>query len=181
MRKIVIPVNDNLRIQSWLEADADELFNLVDQNREALQEWLIWVPQTKTKEDVDTFIAKCQKEYEKKIGFQMGLWDGDKLIGTVGLNNLDLTSKKASIGYWLSRTHQGKGSMTIATKALINYAFDSLELNRIELKIARKNIKSKSIAERLGFTKEGTLRQDEYLNGEYHDYDIYSLLKSDRN
>lgn len=181
MRKIIIPIKDNLKIQSWLKADANELFLLVDKNRETLQEWLIWVPQTKTKEDIETFISKCQKEYEVNAGFQMGLWDEDELIGTIGLNNIELTSKKASIGYWLSKNHQGKGTMTKATKALIDYAFDTLDLNRIELKIASKNSKSKSIAERLGFKKEGTLRQDEYLNGEYHDYDIFSFLKSDRN
>jgi len=181
MRKIVIPIKDNLKIQSWLETDADELFNLVDRNREILQEWLIWVPQTKTEKDIETFISKCQKEYERKTGFQMGLWDGDELIGTIGLNNLDLESKKASIGYWLSKTHQGKGAMTTATKALIDYAFSVLDLNRIELKIASKNSKSKSIAERLGFKKEGTLRQEEYLSSEYHDYDIFSILRSDRN
>ena len=181
MRKIIIPIKDGLKIQSWLENDADELFLLVDKNRETLQEWLIWVPQTKTKEDIETFISKCLKEYEQKTGFQMGLWDGDKLIGTIGLNNLDLGSKKASIGYWLSKTHQGKGTMTLATKTLIEYGFDTLDLNRIELKIASKNSKSKSIAERLGFKKEGTLRQDEYLNGKYHDYDIFSFLKSDQN
>ncbi len=181
MRKVVIPITDTLKIQTWLKIDSEELFLLVDENRDILKEWLIWVPQIKTKKDIDIFIAKCQKEYEQKTRFQMGLWDGKKLIGTIGIGNLDIASKKASIGYWLSEDYQGKGIMTMATKAVLNYAFETLDLNRVELKIASKNSKSTSIAERLGFIKEGTLRQDEILNGEYHDYNIYSFLKSDWN
>lgn len=179
MRNFTIPVKDKLKIQPWLVSDSQELFELVDANREMLQEWLIWVPQTKTQADIEEFILKCQKGYEKKSGMQMGLWDGEKLVGTIGLNNIDLGSKKASIGYWLSGHYQGKGAMTSATKALIDYAFDTLELNRIELKIASKNTKSRAVAERLGFQEEGTLRQDELLNGEYHDYVVYSLLREE--
>lgn len=179
MRKFIIPVKDNLRIQSWLESDAQKLFDLVDGNREMLQEWLIWVPQIKSEADIEAFIHKCQEEYSKKTGMQMGLWDEEKLVGTIGLINIDLTSNKASIGYWLSSDYQGNGTMTQAVKSLMAYSFDTLDLNRIELKIARKNSKSRSIAERLGFQEEGTLRQDEYLNGEYHDYVIYSFLRED--
>jgi ribosomal-protein-serine acetyltransferase len=179
MRQYIIPVDNNLEIRSWIENDASILLDLVDSNREMLEKWLIWVPNTKTREDMASFILKCQKEYDKKAGLQMGLWNQDMLIGTIGLNNIDLVSNKASIGYWLSHDYQGKGAMTKAVKSLIDYGFKTLKLNRIELKIATKNIKSRAIAERIGFHEEGTLRQDEYLNGEYFDYEIYSILRSD--
>jgi ribosomal-protein-serine acetyltransferase len=181
MREFIIPVKDNLKIQSWLKSDTQELFDLVDANREMLQQWLIWVPLTKSKTDIEEFIDKSQKEYSKKNGMQMGLWDQENLIGTIGLNNIDLVNNKASIGYWLSSDYQGKGAMAKAVKSLMAYGFDTLNLNKIELKIAKKNSKSKSIAERLGFQKEGLLRQDEYLNNEYYDYIIYSFLHEDWN
>ena len=162
-----------------MKSDIQELFDLVDANRELLQQWLIWVPETKNEADIENFILKCQKEYSKKTGMQMGLWDGEKLVGTIGLNNIDLVSKKASIGYWLSGNYQGKGAMTNAVKSLVDYGFDTLELNRIELKIANENFKSRAIAKKLGFQEEGILRQDEYLNGEYYDFIIYSVLRGE--
>jgi ribosomal-protein-serine acetyltransferase len=179
MRKYIIPVKNNLEMRSWIEGDTSVLFNLVDENRDMLQEWLLWAPDTKSEADTEKFIIKCIEEYSNKKALQMGLWDGDNLVGSIGLNNIDLVSKKASIGYWLSKNNQSKGAMTKAVSSLIDYGFEILDLNRIELKIAYKNTKSRAVADRLGFKEEGVLRQDEFLNGEYIDYIIYSVLYSE--
>ena len=71
--------------------------------------------------------------------------------------------------------------MTQAVEALIKYCFDEIELNRIEISAAVNNEKSQAIPERLGFTREGMLRDNELLNGIYSSSYIYSLLKSEYN
>lgn len=71
--------------------------------------------------------------------------------------------------------------MTQAVEALIKYCFDEIDLNRIEISAAANNEKSQAIPERLGFTREGMLRDNELLNGIYSSSYIYSLLKSEYN
>ena len=69
--------------------------------------------------------------------------------------------------------------MTKACKVFVDYAFDVLELNRVEIRCAVDNFKSQSIPERLGFIKEGTLRDTEFLYDHYVDCVVYSILKRD--
>lgn len=85
------------------------------------------------------------------------------------------------IGYWLGEKYQGKGIMTKACKALIQYCFEELNLERIEIRVATENIKSQAIPERLGFQKEGCLRNAEVLYDQYIDLYVYGLLKKEFN
>ena len=90
-------------------------------------------------------------------------------------------NKATSIGYWLSSKHEGQGLMTKSVKALCNYCFNTLKLNRIEISCATDNIKSQNIPKRLGFKLEGTLRQKEIVNGKYLDHYLFSVLKNKKN
>lgn len=83
------------------------------------------------------------------------------------------------MGYWLAENCTGKGIITKSCKVIINYAFETLALNRIEIKCGTGNYKSKGIPEKLGFVQEGILHQAEYLNDGYIDLYLYSLLKKD--
>nr|WP_325981510.1 GNAT family protein [Staphylococcus equorum] len=71
--------------------------------------------------------------------------------------------------------------MTKCTKFLIDYCFNEINLNRIEIQTATKNIKSQKIPRKLGFKQEGILREDEKLNGKFVDSYVFSLLKSEYN
>ena len=177
MKDLIINVSDCIKLRGWKPEWADELFRLTDKNRKYLQQWLPWVPGVKTEEDSRKFILKSLKEQKKGIGLELSIWFQDKLVGCLGLHHLDKKNKKAAIGYWLDINHQGKGTMTLSVKALMKYSFQNLNLNRLEILAATQNPKSFTIAERLGFTKEGTLRETEFVNGRWFDYIVYSLLK----
>ncbi|MNS61051.1 putative ribosomal N-acetyltransferase YdaF [compost metagenome] len=88
-------------------------------------------------------------------------------------------NRKASIGYWLGSAYQGKGLMTKSCKALIDYSFAELGLNRIEIRAGVGNQKSRSIPERLGFTEEGVIRQAELNEDRYIDHVVYGILASE--
>jgi ribosomal-protein-serine acetyltransferase len=74
---------------------------------------------------------------------------------------------------------QGKGIITKSCKAIIDFSFLDLHLNRIEIKCGTENFKSKTIPEKLNFTQEGIIRQGELLYDKFIDLNLYSLLKND--
>ena len=172
-----IAVNNQLFLKIPTEEDADKIYNLIDQDRDLLGEWLPWVQHTKsvrdTKDNIQERIAKFKKG--ESAEFIMYL-DGEP-VGSVGFVNIDKENSKGEVGYWLSSDHVGKGLMTRSVQAVISYGFEDLDLNKITIKCAVQNEKSAAIAQRLGFTHEGTLRADRFIGGDYHDTLVFGLLK----
>lgn len=159
--------------------DAKELFNLTDASRDYLREWLSWVDTTTTVDDSRGFIEHTLQGYKDKKSMSVAIRYKGDLVGTAGFNNLDWTNKITHIGYWLGQGYQGNGIMTRVTQALIDHAFTDLDFNRVEIRAAFENTKSRSIPERLGFKQEGQIRQAEWLYDHYVDHVIYGMLASD--
>ena len=176
---IQIKIDSNLRLELTDESHAESIFNLVDNNRAYLKQWLPWVDSTQTVENTKEYIKMTLKRYAENNGFDCSIIFNDEIAGLIGLHKIDHSNKITSIGYWLGEDYQHKGIMTKTVVALLNYCFNSLELNRIELKCASENYRSQAIPERLNFKKEGIIRQGEFLNGKYVDLFLYSLLKEE--
>jgi ribosomal-protein-alanine N-acetyltransferase len=103
----------------------------------------------------------------------------DRLVGTCLLFRFHDASRRAEIGYSLARPHWGRGLMHEALTTLIDYAFGPLELNRLEADIDPRNAASAKSLERLGFAKEGVLRERWIVAGEVSDTGYYGLLARD--
>lgn len=101
------------------------------------------------------------------------------VIGTCGFHKWNQRSFRAEIGYDLNPQYQGHGLMTEALHAALQHGFDVLKLHRIEAFIYVENMPSLRLAERLGFRQEGVLRDYFYLNGNFHDHALWSLLRSE--
>lgn len=158
---------------------AEELFTLVDRNRVFLREWLPWVDKTQSIRDSLDFLKRARQFSFGGQQFHTVIIYKDKIVGLVGFNAIHKLHKKGEIGYWISQDMQGKGIITKAAHRLIKYGFKHLELNRILIRVSTKNTKSKQVAQRLGFTYEGTLREDFFQNNSFLDMEIYGLLKSE--
>jgi RimJ/RimL family protein N-acetyltransferase len=100
-------------------------------------------------------------------------------LGTSSLFHLNLESKRAEVGYVLARPYWGQGYMTEAAAALVDTAFGKLGFNRLEADIDPRNTASAKLLERLGFQREGLLRERELAQGQMTDTALYGLLKSD--
>ncbi|MBN6206479.1 GNAT family N-acetyltransferase [Ralstonia pickettii] len=172
-------VDEDITLKPISEADAKALFQLTDSSRENLREWLPWLDGTKKEEDSLDFIENSIKNYEAKKSLNCGIFYRGKLAGMAGFNSIDWTNRVGYIGYWLAEAFQGKGIMTRAVRGLTDYAFQDLELNRIDIRAATGNKKSRAIPERLGFKEEGIIRQAEWLYDHFADHVIYGMLKSD--
>jgi len=106
--------------------------------------------------------------------------DTGEVLGDCALFNGISHSKRAEIGYCLRRKHWGKGYMVEAADALIEYGFKQVELRRIEADIDPRNWPSIQLVERLGFKREGYLRERWIIAGEVADTVLYGLIQSDR-
>ena len=103
----------------------------------------------------------------------------DQIIGTIGFHSFQRGDNSASIGYWLSKDKTGNGIVTRSVRRLLQHGFEDLLLYRIELRASTENKKSWSIAEKVGFTREGCIRQCSFVNGRYLDHYVYGILKDE--
>src|SRR5699024_2318683 len=159
--------------------DALRLFTLTNESREHLKEWLPWVDMIQSEEDSLRFIKQTLQDYLDFHKVTMGIIYQGELVGVIGFNRIDTTNKIASIGYWLAKDFGGKGIMTRAVTAFLTYGFTNLLLNKIEIRVAKENIASRAIPERLDFVQEGIIRAAEKLNNIYVDHVLYGMLKDE--
>ncbi|MCW4038087.1 MAG: GNAT family N-acetyltransferase [Candidatus Bathyarchaeota archaeon] len=120
----------------------------------------------------------CINPFKENKGIRWGivLKDAGELIGTLGFYDWDKDVHKVEIGYDLKPSHWGLGIMTEALQAVICFCFEAMGLNRIQAIIPVENHRSMNLVRRLGFTKEGVLRQNSLFNGVYRDDACFSLL-----
>lgn len=178
---LVHKIDEDILLRMFNEDDAEEFFNLTMSSKEYLKEWLGWLDYTNKVEDTLENIKSRLKEFVENGGYPKSfaiIYKG-KIAGTIGFNEISKANKIGTIGYWLGEAFQGRGIMTKALKAIIEYGFSELGLNRIEVCVAVGNKKSRALPERLGFTEEGTIRQAEWLYDHYVDHVIYGLLKEE--
>ena len=169
-------IDDDTELRILVERDARELHELVHSNLDYLREWLPWPDPSRTVDDTREFIRASTRRNESDDGFIAGTWHRGRLAGVISYHGIDRPDQSTSIGYWLGAGYQGKGLMTRACSALVDHAFNKLGLNRVEIRCAAENKKSRSIPERLGFTQEGILRQAEWLHDHFVDLVVYGML-----
>jgi ribosomal-protein-serine acetyltransferase len=172
-------IDDSLIVQILEPCHVDALFLLTDTNREHLRPWMPWVNSTITAQDTEDFIRSTINNNVNNAGFTAGIFYYSQLCGVIGFHMPDWRVRHVSMGYWLGKDFQGKGIMTKVCQCLINYAFDTWQMNRIEVRADVLNTRSRALAERIGFTQEGILRQIDYIDENYVDHVVYSILASE--
>jgi RimJ/RimL family protein N-acetyltransferase len=124
-------------------------------------------------------LREIQQGFSSQTLFQWGVArrEDDRVIGTCTLFALKAEHKRAEIGYALGSSHWGKGYITEALGALLRFAFGTLGLHRIEADVDPRNAASIRCLERLGFRREGYLRERYHVNGEIQDSVLFGLLR----
>jgi ribosomal-protein-serine acetyltransferase len=162
------------------ESDADELYGVVDANRDHLAQWMPWASGERSPDDVLPFIRATRRQIADNNGLQTAIVDPTgAIVGMVGFHGVDWANGKTSIGYWLARDEQGRGTMTEAVRALVDHAFGTWGLNRVAVEAAVDNARSRAVPARLGFREEGVLREVERVDGRTLDHVVYSMLAAD--
>ena len=160
-------------------ADAAALTGLVADNIGHLKNFLPKVVGLNTLLAADQYLESVVGSGVEDGLLEWHIFANDRLCGALRLNHIERDNHKASIGYYLDANHQGRGLATSSVRTVLQFAFERLGLNRIELKCASDNLASQRVAERLGFKWEGLLRQAELVDGVYLDHFVYGLLRAD--
>jgi [ribosomal protein S5]-alanine N-acetyltransferase len=179
----MLPPSDNFEIPTkhlvlrfLNEADLPALYDMFS-NPEVMRYWSY--PPWTERDQAQQFIKDTLESYRTQKAFQLGIErQTDKtLVGTCTLFNFHITSRWAEIGYALGRPYWGQGYMNEALQALLAFAFQTLNFNRLEADIDPRNLASAKTLERLGFQKEGHLRERWIVNHEVSDTGLYGLLR----
>ncbi len=176
---VSILIDDELLLRSFEPEDAQELFHTIDASRAHLRPWLPWVDMSTKPEHTLEFIHRAKAQQHQQEAMALGIVLNRRIIGGIGMHNHDHTLKKAQLGYWIAKEHEGKGIMQKCLSAFIDFLFNKLGLNKLEIHFIVANKRSALVAEKAGFKVEGIIRQSYLMNGAYHDIVITGLLKNE--
>lgn len=105
--------------------------------------------------------------------------DDDALLGGVTLSNIRRgVAQTASLGYWAGQMHAGNGYITAAVRAVLRYAFEDLDLHRVEAACQPDNMASRRVLEKCGFTQEGVARAYLKINGQWRDHLLFGIVNA---
>jgi [ribosomal protein S5]-alanine N-acetyltransferase len=165
-----------LRLRPFTSADAAALFAL-HSNAYVLRYWDSppWTDPARA----ERFLATCREMEEDGTGARVAMdrvSDG-AFLGWCGLTRWNVDYRSASMGYCLDEAAWGHGYATEGASALLHWAFDTVDLNRVQAEADTRNAASARVLEKLGFVLEGTLREDCVVDGVVSDSWVYGLLR----
>ena len=158
---------------------AEGLWRAAESSLPELRPWLFWA--------VDSDLAgtlawtrTSERAWKAGSDWVFAVVSAGEVIGSIGLHHHDRILEAAELGYWLSSEATGRGLMTEAAGAVVDFGFERLTLHRLELRAAPDNHASIRVAEKVGFRREGLLRHGSRGAGGWHDVYLFGLLAGDR-
>jgi ribosomal-protein-alanine N-acetyltransferase len=146
---------------------------------------LLKAPFPYTKKDAVSFINKIlKKSKDKNIKdylFMIELKSENKVIGAIGIHNIDAFSKIATTGSWINKKYWRNGYMSEAKIVVNDFAFNKLKLRKLHSEIFTENIASIKTQEKMGYVFEGTQKKSKksIATNKIHDCNLYGLFKED--
>ena len=167
--------SERLTLRPIHEDDLPDLY-AVFADPDVMRYWSM--PPMRDMDEARAYLAGIERNFAERTGFKWAITrrGGDRLIGTTSLFRLDGPHNTGEIGYALGSAHWGNGYAAEAVHRTCQFGFEQLGLHRIEADIDPRNAGSARTLERLGFQKEGHLRERWIVDGEISDTAWYGLL-----
>ena len=151
MKNFHLKVNDVIELKTPVNENAEAVFQLVNENRERLSQYMEWESKTNTKEDILSYFERNKHLSYYDKDYPLIIFYKEEIVGIAGYNNGDILKKTVDIGYWIGEKYSGNGIVTKCTQALVNFAFSLTDIQTIIIKCEISNIKSYAIPRKLGF------------------------------
>ncbi|MDR0976188.1 MAG: GNAT family N-acetyltransferase [Prevotellaceae bacterium] len=172
-----LSVSNVIALRPLAEKHVEEIYQTICRERAYLRVWLPFVDAT---DNVD-FTRKYVRSVLLTPDPQFAIFYKETFVGLIGFKGIDAANKRTEIGYWMSQHASGKGIMTLSTAKLVEYAFTTMKMHRVQIRVAVGNVRSARIPERLGFRFEGIERDGELLvDNKYTDVAVYSKLSTEK-
>ena len=161
--------------------DALDLWQAVDGSRWHLERWLPWVPFNNAPEASQRYAEACAADWDagRAVRFAIRNRQNRELLGVVGLDSCVHLHRSCELGYWLRREATGRGLMTEAARASVQFAFERMGVHRMRCAAATDNHGSLRVIGRLGFRFEGIARQAEFVGSRWLDHAVFARLATD--
>jgi ribosomal-protein-serine acetyltransferase len=163
-------------LEPW---QAEEFLAHMDRARQTVDPWIPWAGLST---DLGSARGQLQRYADlaaRDAGRLYGIWLDGTLVGGTMFVSFDATAGTCEIGCWLEPAGHGRGLVTRAVCQLIDWAFDSRGISRVEWKTRPDNAASSAVARRLGMRLDGVLRSAYPYKGVRHDIEVWSLLRPD--
>lgn len=155
--------------------DSADMYELIEMNQRSQSYHYPWVAPFIDKSDFDTWFSRCQKG--TVVGLVVCKPDSNEIVGLININEIVAGSFQSGyLGYYGSVDHAGQGYMTEALRLAIRYAFEKLNLHRLEANIQPENTRSIALVRRVGFPKEGFSPKYLFVDGKWRDHERWAVL-----
>lgn len=173
---------DRLHIRAPRPGDGAVVNAAIRDSFDALRQWMPWAQTPQEVADTETVMREMAAKFLLRENLMMLLFrkvDG-AFVGSSGLHRIDWSVPSFEIGYWIRTSMGGQGYMTEAVNGITAFAFDTLNAERIEIRMDARNERSSAVAIRAGYTFEARLqRQTRGADGSLRDTLIYVKLRPD--
>lgn len=174
-----LPLGDNAQLRPLEPWHAREFLAHVHRARPHVDPWIPWASLTTDRASAAAVLQRYADDRARDTARIYGIWLDGRLVGGVMFTKFDAASGVCEIGCWLEADGAGRGLVTRACGALIDWAFGERGMSRVEWWVAAGNTRSIEVARRLGMTRDGVLRQRYPYRGIRHDSEIWSILSDD--
>lgn len=172
-------IDEDVSLAFLLPTDLDEVWRLIEANREALTYWFPGKPHWASREGLGEEYVKWIKRLASEPGYTLAIRTPDGTAGLIWHSRVDERHGWCELGYWLDAAAQGRGLVTRAVRAMTEFSMLDLGMKRVEVCASPKNTASCAVPERLGFTREAVLRSRWVMDDGRHDQVMYALLRDE--
>lgn len=174
--------SERLTIRPPRAGDGPVVNRAIHDSFESLRAWMPWAKELPTLEESEEVCRKGYVNFWSREDLHLLLFNTEtgELVGSSGLHRINWEVRKFEIGYWGNTKFARQGYITEAIRRIARFAFEELDANRVEIRVDEKNERSYRIPDKLGFTLEGTYRNDMLCpKGELRNTRVYSVVASE--
>jgi len=167
------------QVRAWKSDDLEGLYQLIRASVPELSAWLPWCHANYSIQDTADWFNHCQRVWEANIEYPMGVFDANTgvPVGGVGINKIDPATRTVNLGYWTGTPWINRGVAKYAAMEAIDFAFSKLRLETIEIVAHPENVASRRVAEAIGATFHGIVKERLIICGNSVDAAVYRLRR----
>jgi ribosomal-protein-serine acetyltransferase len=161
--------------------DRDAMFEAVAESIAEVSPWLPWCHAGYSATETEAFIESCITAWAQQAHFPLAIFEANsgRYLGGSGVNHIDRQNRQGAIGYWIRTGATRRGVASRAVRIAARFAFESLQLSRIEIVARPENVASRRVAEKAGAKFEAIARNRIVQHGRAYDAALYSIVPSD--